>query len=369
MKWTLRLVLAFLAVALFATLVNAFLTRRATQGNVERFFRDERVWQDLPMEGRRGMGPPPIPEQRRLLERLQNSQLEAGLWTLVVALTVGGYLAYRSVGPILNLTQTARRYGQGDRSQRARVQGHDELAELSLTFNQLVDQLQAEEVQQKRMVADIAHELRTPLTILRGELEAVRYGLMDPTPQTMDRLIEQVELLSRLVHDLRLLSLSDSGGLSLHRTSFDLVELGKEVLTAFQGRSTQHQWLLEGTAASLYADRERLTQVLYNLLDNALRHTPVGGQIVLRLEDGTQQVRLEVADSGPGIPPEHLPHLFERFYRADAARGREAGGSGLGLAIVSALVQAHGGTVGVFNQERGGACFWMVLPREKTPAG
>lgn len=366
MKLTVRLVMAFLAVALFATLVNALLSYRATQGNVERFFRDERVWQDSPRDNRH-MGPPPLLEQRRLLARLQASQLEAGLWTLVVALAVGGYLAYRSVGPIRNLTQTARRYGQGERAQRAQVQGHDELAELALTFNQLVDQLQAEEAQQKRLVADIAHELRTPLTILRGELEAVRYGLMEPTPHNLDRLIEQVELLSRLVHDLRLLSLADSGGLSLHRTSFDLAELGSEVSTAFRGRSPDHLWLLEATPTPLYADRERLTQVLYNLLDNALRHTPAGGSILLRIENQTDQVRLEVRDSGPGVPAEHLPHLFERFYRADAARGREAGGSGLGLAIVQTLVQAHGGTAGVFNQETGGACFWIELPKERQP--
>lgn len=362
MNLALRLVLSFLLVALFATAVNAVLSYRATQGNVQRFFDDERVWQNpnrLP--GRR----PPPPEQRLLLERLQRSQLEAGLWALGAALLVGGYLAYRLVQPIRQLTQVTRQYAKGERFRRATPQGSDEMAELSQAFNQLVDQLSAEEEQQKRMVADVAHELRTPLTILRGELEAVRYGLMEANPQNIDRLIEQVELLSRLVHDLRLLSLADAGALSLNCAACELLGLAQEALQAFTSRAEAQGVALhlQGQAAEVWADRERIKQVVYNLLDNALRHTPQGGVVRLEIRPQEDRVLLEVRDSGTGVDLADIPQLFDRFFRADYARNREGGGSGLGLAIVKTLVEAHGGTVGVANHPEGGARFWFALPK------
>ncbi len=379
MKLTLRLVLAFVLVALFAAGISAFLGNRAAQGNVQRFLRDQGLIEtpppdrqrspdpDNPRDYRRFRGPPPARERELLLQRLQTSQAQTALLALGAALLVGGYLAYRFVRPIRALTEVNRRFAAGDRKARVSIQGNDEIAELGVSFNHLADQLHSEQERQKQMLADIAHELRTPLTVLRGELEAMQDGLMNPDSENLGRLIEEVDLLTHLVQDLRLLTLADSGGLSLTKGPVDLGTLAQEALHAFRSKAEAKPIELQAqtTSVSVSADRERILQVVYNLLENALRHTPSGGkiQIITRLDSGWGV--LEVADSGPGIPPPDLPHIFERFYRADPARSRETGGSGLGLAIVKAVLEAHGGSVSVSNRAEGGAVFSLRLPLNK----
>ncbi|RIH86752.1 sensor histidine kinase [Calidithermus roseus] len=366
MKLTTRLVLSFALVALFAAGLGAFLAIRAAQTDVRRFFRDqfgEQVMPPTPGWPGRRFGPPPLREREQLLARLRDSQLQAAFFAVLVGLLAGGYLAYRSVTPIRHLTHVTRRYARGEREIRVQVRGSDEIAELGASFNQLADQLAAEEAQKQRMVADIAHELRTPLTVLRGELEALQAGLMEPSPANLGRLIEEVDLLTHLVQDLRLLTQADSGGLSLKLSELELSSLAREVLAAFQARAEAKGVRLEfsGAELSLTADRERLLQVLYNLLDNALRHTPQGGVVRLEVRAEGSWGLLRVSDSGPGISPEDLPHIFERFYRADRSRTRETGGSGLGLAIAKALVEAHGGQISAGNGPGGGAVFEVRL--------
>ncbi|RIH81159.1 Signal transduction histidine-protein kinase BaeS [Calidithermus terrae] len=371
MRLTARLLLSFALVALFAAGFGAFLALQAAQTDVRRFFRDQFGEQAMPPSGTPGpgrrSGPPPQRDRELLLERLRDSQVQAAVFAVLVGLLAGGYLAWRSVSPIRHLTDVTRRYARGERQARARVQGADEIAELSAAFNQLVDQLTAEEAQKQRMVADIAHELRTPLTVLRGELEALQAGLMEPTPHTLGRLIEEVDLLTHLVQDLRLLTLADAGGLSLNRAPLELAALAREALAAFGTRAEARGVRLgfAGGELSLPADRERLLQVLYNLLDNALRHTPAGGEVRLETALEGPWGLLRVRDTGPGIPPEDLPHVFERFYRADKARTRESGGSGLGLAIAKALVEAHGGRIAARNAPGGGAVLEVRLPLSK----
>jgi two-component system sensor histidine kinase BaeS len=372
MRITGRLILSFVLVALFAAGISAILGNRAAQGNIQRFLREQGLTEgtEMPPPGMRHppgegfRGPPPLRDREALLERLRSSQAQSALLAIAAALLVGGLLAYRFVRPIRQLTEVNRRYAQGDRGARVNVGGNDELAELGASFNHLADQLSAEQERQKQLLADIAHELRTPLTVMRGELESMQDGLMEKSPENLGRLIEEVDLLTRLVQDLRLLTIADAGALELHPAPVDLGGLAQEVMMAFNSKAEAKGIRLDAEArpVTVQADRDRLTQVIYNLLENALRHTPEGGSITVSTRPEGQQGVLEVADTGPGIPQADLLHLFERFYRADKARTRETGGSGLGLAIAKALVEAHGGQIAAQNREGGGAIFTVRLP-------
>ena len=243
------------------------------------------------------------------------------------------------------------------------VRGHDQLAELAATFNSLADQIEREEQQKERMIADIAHELRTPLTVLRGELEAVRAGLRRLDAGTLDRLIGEVELLAHLVGDLRLLSSADSGTLVLLKRSCDLAGLVQGVVDSLTPRASAAGVTLSTRLEPgvVLADAERIRQVCYNLLDNALRYAPPGTAVEVSLELRAEVI-FTVADRGPGIPEEDLSRVFDRLFRVDPARARGEGGSGLGLAIVRTLVEAHGGTVQALRRSGGGSVFRVKLP-------
>jgi two-component system sensor histidine kinase BaeS len=363
--------LAFALVAVFAAGVTAWLGYRAASTQFERAMIGEPSGQGSPRRtdqqnaqgggqltrgGTRG---------RQVLSELQRTSALSSVVAVLVALAVGGYLAYRLVQPVLSLTQATRRYGRGERDVRVPVEGRDELSELARTFNDVAGRLAAKEVREQRMIADIAHELRTPLTVIKGELEALEDGLMEPEPATFRRLVEEVDVLERLVRDLRLLSLADAGELRLEQQQFDLAELGGRVLESFGPRTTAKGIRLESQleSAALTGDPERLRQVLYNLLENAFQHVPEGGVIALKTRQRADAVFLEITDTGPGIPPEHLGRIFDRFYRIDEDRGRGSGGSGLGLAIVQAIVRAHGGHLEAANRAEGGALFRVSLPR------
>jgi two-component system, OmpR family, sensor histidine kinase BaeS len=366
MKLTLRLMLAFALVAVFAAGTTAWLGYRAASTQFEHVMMGQGqgpAWRSSNAEGMAPMMG--TARGRQVLEELQGSSVLSSALAVLVALAVGGYLAVRLVRPVRALTLATRRYGLGERDVLVPVEGRDELSELARTFNDMIGQLAAKEAREQRMVADIAHELRTPLTVIKGELEALEDGLMQPEPATFRRLVEDVDVLERLVRDLRLLSLTDAGELRLEHQAFDLAELCQRALESFGPRSNEKGLKLESrlTPAPVSGDPERLRQALYNLLENAIRHSPDGGTIRLETKLDTEASEIELSDDGPGIPPEHLPHIFERFYRVDVARGRASGGSGLGLAIVQAIVRAHGGSVVAANRLEGGAVFRIRLPR------
>jgi two-component system sensor histidine kinase BaeS len=283
--------------------------------------------------------------------------------------------------PVRELTLAARRLGERDLSQRVRVSGKDELAELALTFNRMADSLQQAQENRRALTADIAHELRTPLAVQRANLEALQDGVYPLTPENLAPVLEQNLLLTRLVDDLRTLALADAGQLTLERTPTDLVALVERMVERFQPQAAPRSIALRLDAPSatsteyplLTVDPQRVEQILSNLLSNALRYTPDGGQIAIGfvLTGGLSGVRtsgsskssvqISVRDSGPGIPPEALPHVFERFYRVDRSRSRAEGGSGLGLAIARQLAEAHGGTLTAANHPQGGAVFTLSL--------
>lgn len=309
-------------------------------------------------------------DEEFLTSRIDRAALIAGLIAGGAALLLALLLASRLLRPVRQLTAAARRMAEGDLSQRVAVRGDDELALLGHTFNQMADSLQQAGEARRAMTADIAHELRTPLAVQRANLEALQDGVYAMAPENLAPILEQNHLLARLVDDLRMLALADAGQLRLEYVPTDLSELARRVVEQYQMQAQVHQIDLslqgaeQGKGAGLLTiDPMRIEQVLSNLISNALRHTPDGGSICVGLSSTANQVFVTVHDSGGGIPADALPHIFERFYRADRSRSRAEGGSGLGLAIARHLAQAHGGSLVAENHAQGGAVFTLSLPR------
>jgi two-component system sensor histidine kinase BaeS len=289
----------------------------------------------------------------------------------LAVLLVGSIQARRIVAPVRALADAARRVAGGEFAQIP-VTSQDELGEMALAFNTMAAELKQQHTLRRRVMADIAHELRTPLSVLQIDLESIEDGLAEPTPEVVTRLQEEVALLNRLVADLRMLSLAEAGELQLEVQPVDVGHLVQTAVDRVRGAAQEKgvsltSELPEGLPA-VAGDEQRLSQVLSNLLSNALRHTAPGGQIAIAAEqvDG-DDVRIAVQDNGEGIPAEELPHVFERFYRTDHARSRDTGGSGLGLAIARSLVEAHGGQIGVESVEGEGSTFALSLPVSGEP--
>ena len=298
--------------------------------------------------------------------------------SLLVGVLVGGGVAValalvfgrailRQVGA---LTYAARRMENGDLSQRVLVNSRDEIGELAQAFNSMADSLARTEQLRRTMVTDVAHELRTPLTNLRGYLEALRDGVTPASPSIVDSLYEEAMLLNQLVDDLQDLTLAEAGRLRLWREPVEAYTLLVTAAQAMQPRAHQQgvELVVLPANASVQADPQRIGQVLRNLLANALMHTPASGTIELRAEPTLDGVRFEVRDTGCGIAPEHLPNVFERFYRADGSRARATGGAGIGLAVVKQLVEAHGGSVSVSSELGKGSVFGFELDYAREPA-
>jgi two-component system, OmpR family, sensor histidine kinase BaeS len=355
-----RVVLAVALTAIFSVSLTGYLSYRAASERVPRAFG---------MAMMHGAGPAGRPDGRAheammasqgLLTELQGVTAQAAALALAVAVALGALVALRTTRPLLELADVTRRYGAGERTARAPARGRDEVAALALVFNDTADRLQREEEARRRLTADVAHELRTPLTVLRSELEAMEDGLMETDPAA---LLGQVELLTRLVNDLRLLSRAEGGELRLEHVEVDLADETRAAVRAFSARAAEAGVRLEVHAEPVHVrgDPDRLRQVVNALLDNALRHGARSRIEVTLRRQGSDAV-LEVADDGPGIAEEQLPLVFDRFYRGDAARRRETGGSGLGLAIVAAIVSLHGGRAAAERVEHDGARLRVTLP-------
>ncbi|OGN98411.1 MAG: hypothetical protein A2Z71_06785 [Chloroflexi bacterium RBG_13_50_21] len=302
-----------------------------------------------------------------LLGRLNRGVVLAGLAAGVLGLILALGLAYTLLRPVRALTVAAQKLAEGDLTQRVDVHGEDELATLGHTFNQMADSLQQAEEARRAMTADIAHELRTPLAVQRANLEALQDGVYPLTAENLAPVIDQNFLLTHLVEDLRTLALADAGQIDLERTFTDISSLVSRVVERFipQAANQQVKLTIIPPASHLpqvLLDPIRFEQILTNLLSNALRYTPIGGQVELTLASTPTTILVNVHDSGPGIPPESLPYIFGRFYRVDKSRSRGEGGSGLGLAIARQLARAHGGDLTVANHPSGGAVFTLILP-------
>jgi signal transduction histidine kinase len=311
--------------------------------------------------------------QQAALERVNRAVLIGGLVALIAALVVGFFVFRAITRPIDQLTRAAHQLAQGDLSARVAVDDHasrlgsDEISELSAAFNTMASSLQQSEQVRRDMTADIAHELRTPLAVMRGNLEAMLDGVYPFDAEHLTPVVNQVTLLTRLVEDLRTLALAEAGQLPLTKRPVDLAALLQSVLTSFEAQAATQQVILRAEIAPdlrpVDLDPDRMQQTVGILISNALRYTPPQGSITLTAKADRASVTIEVADTGSGIAPEDLPHVFDRFYRADKSRARESGGSGLGLAIAKSIVEAHGGSIGAVSQPGQGTQLIIQLPR------
>ncbi len=304
--------------------------------------------------------------QQEFFQSVNQGLLLGALAASLLALVASTLLARQLASPIRQLTAAARRITQGDSSQQVPISSRDEVGELADAFNQMARQLNLSETQRRQLLADIAHELRNPLSAMRGNLEGLLDGVLPLGPEQVAIVYNQALLLSRLVDDLRLLSLAQIGELSLERSPTDMSVLVSRVVDDFRPLAQERGVVLQMEVANglpaVSIDSQRISQVLANLLSNALRYTPAQGQITVAVQRRERGVEVSVSDTGPGISEEDLPHVFDRFYRADRSRSRAQGGSGLGLAIARELVKAHGGSIWAESTPGRGSKFTFVLP-------
>lgn len=301
------------------------------------------------------------PDQAEIARRLINFMA----LSLVVGLAGGVVIGRIVSAPLSNLAQAAQRIGEGNLDTRVVARGSREIVELAGTFNKMAADLQRAEMLRNNLMADVSHELRTPLTVLEGNLRAVLDHVYTLDEAEIANLYGQTRHLSRLVSDLRELALAEAHQLPLERRPTDLAALVSETLQAIEPLAAEKGVRLthDMTQVSAVVDPIRIRQVLFNLLSNALRHTPAGGEISISSAITAGQVRLTVADTGEGLEPDQLAAVFDRFYRGDKSRSRETGGTGLGLAIVKAIVEAHESHIEAFSDGRGcGSRFTITLP-------
>jgi signal transduction histidine kinase len=305
--------------------------------------------------------------QRDLLSRITLLLvLGAGGGTLV-ALLLSVILAQTLTRPLRELTAATRAVARGNLAQEVPVRSQDELGTLAASFNQMSADLSRASAARRQMTADIAHDLRTPLSVILGYAESLKDGVLEATPDVFEVMHAEALQLSRLIEDLRTLSLADAGELSLALESTTSGELLAHAAAAHRAQAAEQRIALvvdvADDAPAMRVDPLRMDQVLTNLVSNALRYTPAGGTITLRAQSHAHGLRMSVSDTGPGIPPDALPHVFDRFFRAESSRRQDDGGaSGLGLAIARSIVQAHGGTLRVESPPGSGATFHIDLP-------
>ncbi|NLD69196.1 MAG: HAMP domain-containing protein [Limnobacter sp.] len=305
------------------------------------------------------------------LERLFSAQQQRryaaiGAGMVVAGLLVGALLAWSLTRRIRQLGAGAAALIRGDYGARVQVDGHDELAELAADFNRLGDSLEAARRARQQWIADIAHELRTPLASLRAEIEALQDGIRPLDPESLASLAQEVGQLTRLVEDLRLLSMSDLGALDYRLEPLDLGELIGDTLQARRALLAERGLALEAElppAAIVSGDDARLTQVFANLLQNTLRYTDAPGRLRVALAAQGERVVVTWEDSAPGVAADDLPRLSDRLFRVDGSRSRAGGGSGLGLAIADAIVTAHEGSMRASASPLGGLRWTIELPR------
>ncbi len=300
------------------------------------------------------------------LVQVNRSILIAGLAAAAIALILGFILFRQITAPLNALASASDKIAAGDLSARAPVRGDDEIARVARSFNTMADHLARSETARRNMLADVAHELRTPIGVIQSHLEAMMDGIFPTDSEQLASLHDETIFLSRLVGDLRELALADAHQLTLTREPVDLRSFVERTVAAFQPQANERQIKLSTRPAEnlplVNIDAQRIEQVLHNLLSNALRYAPTQGSVSVSLVREGNLVRVEVRDTGNGISPDELPHVFERFWRGDKSRSRARGGTGLGLAIARQWVEQHGGTIGVESELGRGTMFWFTLP-------
>jgi two-component system, OmpR family, sensor histidine kinase BaeS len=306
------------------------------------------------------------------LASVTRALIAAGLLVALIAMGLGALFARSISRPLDEMSRAAAQIAGGDYTVRVSPSGGDEVTALAQAFNQMAAGVQHFEQLRRDLVANVSHDLRTPLTVIRGYLEGLRSGQIADrrsAEKAFDAMHGETARLLRLVDDLNLVSALESEQLPLERQDVDIAIVTENVLRRVAPLAEAKDVKLSNLSAPnlpfVHIDSERIEQALFNLLENSIRHTPAEGMISLQSSLTDHRLLLTVKDTGEGIPPEHLPHIFERFYRADHARNRQRGGSGLGLAIVQAIVKAHGGEINVESDgvPGNGSKFTIRLPR------
>jgi signal transduction histidine kinase len=297
--------------------------------------------------------------------------LYAALAAMVVAVVLSLYLSRNVIAPISAMSLAAQRIADGRYDERVQVNGADELAQLAMRFNQMAEKLNQVEAMRRRLIGDVSHELRTPLTAIKGSMEGLMDGVLPATQETYQQIHAEADRLNRLVDDLQELSRVESNAYPLDLRPLEISALVQTVTKRLAPQAESKRISLDlDLAPDLprpLADEDRLVQVLTNLTGNALQYTPENGRITIAARRVDHDVQISVRDTGVGIPPDHLPHIFDRFYRVDKSRSRRAGGgSGIGLTIARALVEAHGGHIWAESAGEGeGSTFTFTLPVAK----
>lgn len=323
----------------------------------------------------RGMGSHHMAMGTAELDFLHNyheTLFAVGLAFSLVGLIASFILAGTVTSPLRRLARAADKIRQGNLKQVVPVETRDEVGQLTEVFNEMSAELAATERNRREFLASVAHELRTPLAILQGQLESMLEGVEKPEPAKLFSMQEEVMRLTRMVAELRDLSLAQVNQLELHRKTVQVNELLSRAAAMIQPLLEEKQLTIEKNLDQklplLQLDPDRLNQVIYNLLNNAIRYTKAGTVITMESAVKAGQVVITVADQGSGIAPEDLPHIFEQFYRSDKARARDSGGSGIGLALAKSFVENQGGTLTAENRPEGGAKFVIHFPLS-VPAG
>ena len=303
--------------------------------------------------------------EQQFLSGMRNILITGAALAVGLGLIVGAFLSHRLTAPLQRLAAAARAVAGGDLGHKVAVEGSAEISEVGRAFNEMTTALSESERQRRNMVADVAHELRTPLSVIQGNLRAILDDVYELDKEEISRLYDESRLLSRLVDDLRELALADAGQLRLSLRATELAPVIQEsienLVSGAEAREISLATSLPDDLPRVRADPDRVSQVLRNLLTNALLYTPAGGSITVSASPGNGMVEVAVADTGVGIEPQNLPHIFERFWRADPARAR-MGSTGLGLSIAQSLIEAQGGRIWAESAPGQGSTFRFTLP-------
>lgn len=366
-----RLVWKLMASYLIVIIVGVVTLALTAESVVPAAFNRHMVGMSQMMMGQMGMGMSLREMEADLFTNFQAAVNEAlfvaALAALVTAVVVSVFVSWRVVNPIRQMMQASQHIAGGHYNERVHVSSDDELGQLARSFNQMATSLEQTEAMRRDLIANVAHELRTPLTTIKGYMEGLLDGVLPPEPGTYQQVYREADRLQRLVNDLQELSRVEAGAYQLNRQPIKIAELIQHTATRLQPQFNEKGVTLKlnlpPNLPTILADEDRISQVLLNLVGNALQYTPAGGAVIITAESHTSELHIIIRDTGLGIPAEHLPHLFTRFYRVDKSRSRVGGGSGIGLTIVKHLIEAHGGRVWAESQGTGlGSTFGFSLP-------
>jgi histidine kinase len=296
---------------------------------------------------------------------------------LIAAVIASLLISHQVVEPVQRMMRISHRIAEGEYEERLKVAGNvqsnqlDELDQLGLTFNQMADKLEKIESMRLQLIGDVTHELRTPLTAIKGYMEALIDGVLPGTPETYQQVYSEADRLQRLVNDLQELSRVEAGAYQINLESLSPANLIGTVIThlnrQFEEKGILLEEKLDANLPNVFADKDRILQVLTNLIGNALQYTAAGGKVVISATGVKSEILISISDSGIGISPDNLSLIFNRFYRTDKSRARASGGSGIGLTIAQALVKAHHGRIWAESPGEGkGSTFTFSLPAIKN---